>query len=585
MTPRPQPPAPDDRPAGISRRALLAGAGLGVAAASLGWIPGVRIPAARAQTATPPSFPSGIDLYQQSFVNWAQQIDIPDVWYCAPASAADVVTIANWAHQNGYRLRAVGQGHNWSPLVLAPGESAANIVLVNLQDSLTTITVNPGGSPATVTAGAGATMNALLTALQADGYGFTTVPAPGDLTIGGVLAIDGHGSAIRATGETPVAGTTYGSLSNAIQSMTIVGWNGSAYALQTFARTDDAIAPFLTHLGRTIVTEVTLEVGANQNLQCQSLTSIPVSTLFAAPASAGSGSYASLVAASGRVEAIWFPFTTNPWVKIWSRQPTQPAGTTAVTAPYNYTFANDITTAESDFISDIVDGLTFVTPAFETVQESIVAIGLPASGTANLWGPSMDTLLYVQPTTLRVTAGGWTILTAQSSIQQVVHDFYTQYNSLLNSFQDDLEWPMNGPVEIRVTGLDQVSEAGLSGAMTPLLSAVTPRPDQPSWDVAVWIDMLTVPGTSSSLAFYEQMEQWLFAHYTGSYATVRPEWSKGWAFSAAGAWTNTTMLTTTIPAAINAGQSQDNFQVAAAAFDAYDPYRIFGNSFLDALLP
>jgi FAD/FMN-containing dehydrogenase len=468
---------------------------------------------------------------------------------------------------------------------MAPGESASNIVLVNLADSLTSISIDTSSSPVTVTVGAGTTMNALLTALQNDGYGFTTVPAPGDLTIGGVLAIDGHGSATAATGETRVPGTTFGSLSNTVQSITIVAWNGSEYALQTFSRTNSAIAPFLTHLGRTIVTEVTLEVGANQNLQCQSLTSIPVSTLFAAPADAGSDSYASLVAASGRVEAIWFPFTTYPWVKIWSRQPTQPSGTVAVTAPYSYTFANDISTAESDFISDIVDGLTFVTPAFEALQESIVTIGLPATDTANLWGPSMDTLLYVLPTTLRVTAGGWTIITSQSSIQQVVYDFYTKYNSLLNSFQDDFEWPMNGPLEIRVTGLDQTSEAGVSGAVTPLLSALTPRPDQPDWDVAVWIDMLTVPGTSSSLAFYEQMEQWLFSHYTGSYAAVRPEWSKGWAFSSSGAWTNTTMLTTTIPDAINAGQAQDNFQVASAAFDTYDPHRIFANSFLNTLLP
>ncbi len=579
-------PAHEGKPRNISRRGLLAGAGaVGIAAATLGWIPGERIPAAKAAISSPTNFPSGIDLYQQSFVNWAQQIDIPDVWYCAPSSAAEVVTVANWAYQNGYQLRAVGEGHNWSPLVMAPGESASNIVLVNLADSLTSISIDTSSSPVTVTVGAGTTMNALLTALQNDGYGFTTVPAPGDLTIGGVLAIDGHGSAIAATGETRVPGTTFGSLSNTIQSLTIVAWNGSEYALQTFSRTNSAIAPFLTHLGRTIVTEVTLEVGANQNLQCQSLTSIPVSTLFAAPGDAGSDSYASLVAASGRVEAIWFPFTTNPWVKIWSRKPTQPSGTTAVTSPYSYTFANDITTAESDFISDIVDGLTFVTPAFETLQESIVAIGLPASDTSNLWGPSMDTLLYVLPTTLRVTAGGWTILTSQASIQQVVYDFYTKYNSLLNSFQDNLEWPMNGPLEIRVTGLDQPSEAGVSGAVTPLLSALTPRPDQPDWDVAVWIDMLTIPGTANSLAFYEQMEQWLFSHYTGSYAAVRPEWSKGWAFSSSGAWTNTTMLTTTIPNAINAGQAQDNFQVASAAFDTYDPHRIFVNSFLNTLLP
>jgi hypothetical protein len=82
-----------------------------------------------------------------------------------------------------------------------------------------------------------------------------------------------------------------------------------------------------------------------------------------------------------------------------------------------------------------------------------------------------------------------------------------------------------------------------------------------------------------------EMEQWLFSHYAGACASVRPEWSKGWAFSSSGAWTNTTMLTSTIPAAINAGQTQDNFQVASAALDAYDPHRIFGNTFLDALLP
>jgi hypothetical protein len=45
------------------------------------------------------------------------------------------------------------------------------------------------------------------------------------------------------------------------------------------------------------------------------------------------------------------------------------------------------------------------------------------------------------------------------------------------------------------------------------------------------------------------------------------------------------MLTTTIPAAINAGQAQDNFHAAAAAFNAADPHRIFSNSFLDTLLP
>jgi hypothetical protein len=570
----------------ISRRGLLAGTGAGAAAAALGWVPGARIAASSAATIpTPPNFPPSISLYQQTFVNWAKQIDIPSVWTCSPRSDSDIVTLANWAYQNSYRLRPLGMGHNWSPLVLYPGENASNVVLVNTTDYLTAVSIDSSGTPVTVTAQAGITMNSLLSTLQNAGYGFTTVPAPGDLTIGGVLAVGGHGTAIKGSTETPVPGTSFGSLSNLIQSMTVVAWNGSSYALQTFQRNDPAIAPFLTHLGRAFVTEVTLEAGANQTLQCQSLTSIAVSDLFAAPSSAGSNSFGSLVSGPGRVEAIWFPFTTYPWIKIWSRQPNQPAGSVAVTSPYAYTFANSISTAESDIISSIVDGLTFLTPEFEGLQESVVQIGLPATNTANIWGPSADVLLYVLSTTLRVTAGGWAIITSMSSIQQVVSDFYTQYNKVADSYQNQFEWPMNGPVEIRVTGLDVPGEAGVTGAVAPLLSAITPRPDQPGWDVAVWIDMLTIPGTPASNSFYETMEQWVLSHYTGSYATVRPEWSKGWAFSSSGAWTNITTLTSTIPSAFNAGQAQDNFQVASAAFDTSDPHRVFSNTFLDTLLP
>jgi hypothetical protein len=572
---------------GLSRRGLLAGAGAGIAAATLGWVPGARIPAASAASTltSPPNFPSGISLYQQTYTNWAQQISVANVWTCTPSSPADVVTLANWAYQNGYRLRALGCGHNWSPLVLFPGQSASNVVLVNTTDNLTSVSVNTSTSPVTVTAQAGTTMNALMLALQNAGYGFTATPAPGDITIGGALAIDGHGTSIPGSGETPVPGTTYGSLSNTIQSMTVVAWNGSAYALQTFNRTNAAIAPFLTHLGRTFVTSVTLEVGANQNLQCQSWVDISASTLFAPPSSAGSSSFASLVGKSGRVESIWFPGTTYPWVKVWSRQPSQPFLSNHITSPYAYTFANSVTTEESNLISEIVSGDVSVTPTFETLEESIVTTGLVFTGTWDLWGASMNTLLYVQPTTLRVTSGGWAIITAKSSIQQVVSDFYTQYNNLVNSYASAGNYPMNGPLEIRVTGLDNPSEAGVSGAVTPLLSALTPRPDQPQWNVAVWIDMLTVPGTPLSNEFYQTMETWAYSHYTGSYAAIRPEWSKGWAYTSAGPWTNSTMLSSTIPAGVNAGQSQDNFQVASAAFDTYDPHRIFGNTFLDVLLP
>ena len=56
---------------GLSRRRLMQGAAaVGVAA----WIPFEQIPAAQSALPTPPSFPGGIPLFQQSYKNWSGAI-------------------------------------------------------------------------------------------------------------------------------------------------------------------------------------------------------------------------------------------------------------------------------------------------------------------------------------------------------------------------------------------------------------------------------------------------------------------------------------------------------------------------------
>ena len=202
--------------------------------------------------------------------------------------------------------------------------------------------------------------------------------------------------------------------------------------------------------------------------------------------------------------------------------------------------------------------------------------------TADIWGWAKDLLLYVKPTTLRVTANGYAVLTNRANIQQVIYEFTTYYQSQMAAYQAEGNYPMNGPVEIRVTRSGQPERCRGRAALTPQLSALRPRPDQPDWDVAVWFDILTMPGTPSSDQFYQDIEQWMFANYTGSYAAARPEWSKGWAYTNTAAWSDPTMLGTTIPAAINAGQSAgDNWTSALATLDTYDPYRVFSNAFLN----
>ncbi|MGH3245003.1 MAG: cholesterol oxidase substrate-binding domain-containing protein [Trebonia sp.] len=567
-----------------SRRAFLAGAA-GVGA--LAWIPAFRVtPASAAATsAPPPNFPSSIAVYQQAYQNWAGMIVIDNVWTCAPASAADVVTLANWAHANAFRLRAKGMSHGWSPILLPAGNTGAGYVLVDTTQSLTAVSVT-AGSPATATAQAGVTMDALTAALAAAGHGLCAIPAPGDITLGGALAINAHGSAIAASGETPVAGQTYGSLSNLILSLTAVVWSSAqgAYVLKTFQRGDPDIRAFLAHLGRAFVTQVTLQVAASQNLRCQSWVDISAADLFASPATAGSRSFASYADGAGRVEAIWFPFTTTPWLKVWSIAPAKPALSVAVTGGYNYSFTNSVTTAENTFFGQVATGDVSGTPAFEGIAAALVDTGLVATGTWDIWGQWQDLLLYVKPTTVRIVEAGFAVITSRASIQQVVSDFYAQYTSRLNYYAGLGQYPMNGPVEIRVTGLDHPADAATAGAQSPILSSVRPRPDHPDWDVAVWLDMGTLPVTAGFSQFYADMESWIWGHYTGSYATVRPEWSKAWACTASGPWTSTALLGSTIPAAVSAGQaSGDGWATAVSILAGYDPGKVFSNPFLDTM--
>ncbi len=580
----PMQPRPDRGTPRPSRRAFLATA---AAAGALSWVPLFRVTPASAQVtaAPPPNFPASIAVYQQAYQNWAGMIVIDDVWTCAPASAADVVTLANWAHANGYRLRPKGMSHNWSPILLPAGNTGAGYVLVDTTQHLTSVSV-AAGTPATVTTQAGVTMDALTAALAGAGYGLCAVPAPGDITIGGALAINAHGSAIPGAGETPLSGQTYGSLSNLILSLTAVVWSSaqSQYVLKTFQRDDPDIRGFLAHLGRAFVTQVTLQVAASQNLRCQSWVDISAADLFAPPASAGSSSLASYADGAGRVEAIWFPFTDTPWLKVWSIASSKPALSIAVSSPYNYSFTNSVTTAENTFFGQVATGDTAGTPAFEGTAMALVDTGLVFTGTWDIWSQWQNVLLYVKPTTVRIVEAGFAVVTARANIQQVVSDFYTQYTSRLNYYAGLGQYPMNGPVEIRVTGLDHPADVLATGAQSPILSSVRPRPDQPGWDTAVWLDMGTLPVTAGFSQFYADMESWIWSHYSGSYATVRPEWSKAWGCTGSGPWTSTALLGSTIPAAVSAGQaSGDGWSTAVSILTGYDPGAVFSNPFLDTL--
>lgn len=563
----------------LTRRHVLHGAVL----AGLAAVPGPErfvTPAADAGCAPPAGFPTQVELYQARYENWANMIHADPIWACAPRTADEVAEVVTWAAGNGYRVRPRGYAHGWSPLTITTGTTCdTRIVLLDTTRHLTAVDAAGAG---VVRAQCGASLDTVLEFLQARGYGLTATPAPGSLTVGGALAIDAHGTGVPAVGEEPVPGDTYGSLSNRVLSLTAVVWDAPAgrYVTRTFTRADPECAALLVHLGRALVTEVTLSVRQDHHLRCVSDVRIPASELFAAEPGAGARTFAGFVEESGRVEAIWFPFTANPWLKVWSLSPQRPPTSRATTMPYNYPFADNVPEPIAELAGAIASGQSYLTPAFGAAQYAAAAAGLVATNSADLWGRSADLLRYVKPTTLRMHANGYAVLTRRADIQRVVAEFTAFFQERLHAYAASGRYPVNGPVEIRVTGLD----TPVGPAEPPALSAIRVRDDHPEWDVAVWFDVLTLPGTPDLGAFLRELERFIFDTYAGGYAMARPEWSKGWAYTADGAWTDTDFITDTVPALFRDG-APDTWDPAVAALHAADPHRVLSNAFLDTLLP
>ncbi|MFJ4833455.1 cholesterol oxidase substrate-binding domain-containing protein [Streptomyces sp. NPDC088747] len=541
-----------------------------------------------------PGFPADVDVHRSLYRNWVGEITAAGLWACAPREPDQVAEVVNWTWRQGWTVRARGSSHGWSPLTIPEGTGAgARVLLVDTVPGLTGLSLE-SGDPAAVRAGAGVTLETLLGFLEDRGLGLTATPAPGDLTLGGALAVDAHGTAVPAVGESRLPGHTYGSLSNLVLSLTAVVWDtgSGSYVLRTYDREDADGAVLLAHLGRALITEVVLRVGVNTDLRCVSRTDISAAELFAAPGDNGNGNgeddgrtFASFLDKSGRVEAIWFAFTEYPWLKVWSVTPDRPLTSRRVTSPYNYPFSDNVPTVVADLAGRILSGAAwYLAPALGAAQFTAATLGLTATLSRDIWGPSKNTLLYLRPTTLRVTANGYAVLTSRAQVQRVVAEFTAFFRERLTAYAAQGRFPVNGQVEIRVTGLDEPSDVGRPGARVPALSALRPRADHPEWDTAVWLDVLTLPGTPDAEAFYRELEQFLLTAYDGGYALTRVEWSKGWAYTDEAAWADQEVLGAAVPASFDDGAGPD-WEQAAAVLERLDPHRVYDNAFLKRLFP
>lgn len=574
----------------LTRRKVLTG--LGSMAAAAAWMPAFRVNASSAQAsgAAPQHFPSHIELYQQGWENWSGEIEIEALWTCAPRTADEVVQLANWAQANNFRIRPRGSMHGWAPFSVLPGEGLdSRVVLVDTTQHLKSMSVT-STTPAAVTVQAGAMLDDVLVFMEQANLGFVATPAIGGITIGGMLAINGHGTGVPAAGEAPVAGQTFGSLSNLITAITAVVWDDAAgaYVQRSYDRGHPHCQALLTHLGRSFITEVTLRAARNERLRCQSIMDVPAAELMAKPGSLLPRKLSSYLDSAGRAEIIWFPFTRNPWFKVWSVSPNKPVTARETQEPYNYPFSDSIPREVADLADAIIRGNVQFTPQFGQMEYAVVVAGLKATQSEDLWGWSKNLQLYIKASTLRLAEFGFAVMTKRSHVQRVVSEFHDKYQAMVADYRARNEYPINGPMEIRVTGLDHPADSGVASADAPTLSALRPRTDRPDWDVAVWLNLLTFPGTAGAERFLSEMEAWIYQNYSGNYAAVRPEWSKGWAYTETAGWSNPVALVQSIPNAFPADSgngSNKDWHWARKMLNHFDPHHVFSNRFLDRLLP
>lgn len=547
----------------------------------------------------PPGFPAGIEVRSATYENWSLAIDVPDLCIASVSSADQVAAIANWARGAGYKVRALGHSHNWSPLVVPGGTSSSDPVVLVDTSGLKGSSFHADPRYPIATFGVGVTVDEATQFLQqqdnggtgsAPGYSFQNMTAPGGLSLGGVLAIGAHGTGLpfERDGRPVVEPRLNGCMSNLVVSFkAVVTAPGSEeYAVREFRRDEADAAAFLVHLGRAFLTEVTLRVIPNYYLQVVNWYP-QADVLFEAPGGQPSSeSLSALLDRYGRLEVIWFPFTSEPWVKTWERM--EKKIEPQVAGPYNYPWANNISITESNaikFMLQVFPGPS-VTEFFGKTQLAITQLNAPHSQVLN--GTSRDLLLYVLDTTLRVTAYGYALQIRRDQVQAVAHEIVQQYTSMLTAYADAGKYPVNGPVELRFTTMDYLDDLGVAGAVLPALSVCRSiDPDDAGLDTVFWFDSLTLPGTEHAGEFFAELEAWMKSQYgTAANNVMRPEWSKGWAYTAAsGAWTDQQVITQDIPAHWDQPAGSQVYQWAEQTLARYDRANLYTNPFLDELLP
>ena len=181
-----------------------------------------------------------------TFRNWGQTIKCKPDSYCQPDSEAKVVQLVQQALAQNKKVRTVGAGHSWAPLVLTRD------ILVNL-DELDAVRTNTPHQFAVIEAGA--RLKDIIKALRLNQLGFANLGSITEQSLAGAISTGTHGT-----------GLTFGSIGTQITSVRLV--TGTGNIITVTEQEKDRLNALRLSLGALgIITELTLKCVPDYNLE------------------------------------------------------------------------------------------------------------------------------------------------------------------------------------------------------------------------------------------------------------------------------------------------------------------------------
>ncbi|WP_353953425.1 D-arabinono-1,4-lactone oxidase [Knoellia sp. S7-12] len=225
--------------------------------------------------------------------NWAGTERVTPRRVETPASSEEVSAAVKRATSEGLPVKAIGSGHSFTGVAVAPG-------LQLRLDHLTGI-VDVDGVSGLVTVEAGTPLHSLNPALAAHGLGMEVLGDIDRQTVAGAVSTGTHGS-----------GGAFGSISTQVRGLELVLADGSVVTCSATERPDLYAAACVSIGALGVITKVTL--------QCVPLYALRAVDA-AAPLEQTLDSIDELVAENDHFEFFWFPHTDTALTRRFQRLP------------------------------------------------------------------------------------------------------------------------------------------------------------------------------------------------------------------------------------------------------------------------